>query len=248
MTEARRAGGKFRPAPWKPPTIPQTQEALVQLYLRLNGYLTTGFIVHSIEGDKAQVDALAVRHPHNAEPERVIEPSRFLDPSTSVVDVLICEVKSHPNDFAFNEGLREDVDALTTVLRWVGVFREPELTKAIEGVRPLLTPDCAPEVARSGFVSEGIRVRALLCAPAVAADATAGVWFLPREEILTFVRDCLTGRRAQSGTRYNFSHWGPWFEPLVRYFKDLDTQSEPELDELYQCTGAIPIKDPSPAE
>lgn len=58
----------------------EVQEALLSLYLRLNGYFITSFIVHSSEFGKneAQIDALAVRHPFNAEPQREVDTSPFL--------------------------------------------------------------------------------------------------------------------------------------------------------------------------
>ena len=48
---------------------PHVQEALVHLYLRLNGYFVSGFIVHSSDHgkNKTQIDALAVRHSFNSE-------------------------------------------------------------------------------------------------------------------------------------------------------------------------------------
>lgn len=53
------------------------QENLLNLYLRLNGFFITGFIVHSPElgKNRAEIDALAIRLPYNDEPERVIKPS-----------------------------------------------------------------------------------------------------------------------------------------------------------------------------
>jgi hypothetical protein len=57
------------------------QEALLQLYPRLNGYFTTGFVVQSPDWgrNKAQIDALAVRLPLNREPERLLGSSPFLE-------------------------------------------------------------------------------------------------------------------------------------------------------------------------
>ena len=50
-------------------TKAEAQEAFVTLYLRLNGYFTSGFIVHSsVPGrNTTELDVLAVRLPHNAE-------------------------------------------------------------------------------------------------------------------------------------------------------------------------------------
>jgi hypothetical protein len=55
-------------------TKADAQEAVVALYLRLNGYFTTGFIVQSSTPGRVttELDVLAVRLPHNAEPDRMI--------------------------------------------------------------------------------------------------------------------------------------------------------------------------------
>lgn len=39
------------------------QETLVLLYLRLNGYFGTGFIVHAPQRNKTEMDVLAIRLP-----------------------------------------------------------------------------------------------------------------------------------------------------------------------------------------
>ena len=75
------------------------QEALVSLYLRLNGYFTSGFIVHDDSDDPREsvvtdIDILAVKFPHNREPEREIQPSRYLSISDQKTDFIIGEVKS----------------------------------------------------------------------------------------------------------------------------------------------------------
>src|SRR5947208_601368 len=72
------------------------QESLLHLYLRLNGFFVTGFIVHSpVRGNlRTEIDALAIRMGYHAEPERLIVPSSyFLGPAEGKIDLLICEVK-----------------------------------------------------------------------------------------------------------------------------------------------------------
>ena len=62
-------------------TTIQAQEAVVTLYLRLNSYFTSGFIVHSDAPghNTAELDVLVVRLPHNAEPQRDIAGAPELD-------------------------------------------------------------------------------------------------------------------------------------------------------------------------
>jgi hypothetical protein len=85
----------------------QVQEALVTLYLRLNGYFTTGFIVHSpIHGrNRTEVDILGVRFPLSAEPIRGVGTDEQFGASNEVVDFVIGEVKSRGEQLRFNEAL-----------------------------------------------------------------------------------------------------------------------------------------------
>src|SRR5437867_493484 len=86
------------------------QETLVSLYLRLNGYFVSGFIVHAPgmnkESNRTQVDALGIRLPNNSEPEREVRPSEYLQLPTRQIDILICEVKGDKASLQFNEAIR----------------------------------------------------------------------------------------------------------------------------------------------
>src|SRR5215469_582268 len=103
------------------------QEVVSSLYLRLNGYFTSGFIVHAPGGDRAgnrtQLDALAVRLPYSSEPEREVLPSEYLQIPANMTDIVLCEVKGGREALQFNEALRH-VDAIRSVLRWIGAFEE----------------------------------------------------------------------------------------------------------------------------
>jgi hypothetical protein len=72
------------------------QEGLVLLYLRLNGFFVTGFIGHSPIQNRTltEIDAMAVRMPHNAEPEREVGPHELLDLSSEYTDLVICDVRA----------------------------------------------------------------------------------------------------------------------------------------------------------
>lgn len=62
-------------------TKPEVNEALATLYLRLNGYFTTGLILHSPDWgeNRTELDCVAIRHPNHSQPERGVESSAFLD-------------------------------------------------------------------------------------------------------------------------------------------------------------------------
>src|ERR1700731_3077069 len=108
----------------------EIQETLVSLYLRLNGYFVSGFIVHApgidSAGNRTQVDALAIRLPYNSEPEREVMPSEYLQIPTGTTDIALCEVKGGHEALQFNQGLRGP-DAIRSVLRWIGAFEEKEM-------------------------------------------------------------------------------------------------------------------------
>ncbi|MBL4805719.1 MAG: hypothetical protein JKY31_00330 [Rhodobacteraceae bacterium] len=76
-------------------TKDKVYEALTALYLRLNGYFTTGLVIHSAErGQNAgEIDCLAVRFPSHHQSLRSIKESDFLDVSDKMIDLIICEVK-----------------------------------------------------------------------------------------------------------------------------------------------------------
>ena len=51
------------------------QDTLVSLYLRLNGYFVSGFIVHASSGVGTEIDVLAVRFPQHEEPSGRFSPA-----------------------------------------------------------------------------------------------------------------------------------------------------------------------------
>jgi hypothetical protein len=215
------------------------QEALLQLYLRLNGYFTTGFVVQAPEWgrNKAQVDALAIRHPFSREPERTVDVSPFLGLSGHVPDVLICEVKSKGMPLQFNRGLRT-IDAVTTVLRWVGLFPEENLRPHAGELLKLMQPGCPAKLAASGMTMNGIaRIRPLLCAPERATARSNQPWFLPGSVVFSWITTCFNppNPRESCATQYDFSSWGPWLEPVVRYFKHLPPGNPGTIADLYKA-------------
>jgi hypothetical protein len=205
------------------------QEALVTLYLRLNGYFTSGFIVHSpVPGrNRAEVDTLAVRFPGNAEPERGVGVAEELRPSTTLIDVVLGEVKSRGQQLRFNESFRTFPEAISSVLRWVGVFSEPQIAEVELALRRSLdtqptTLADPPSVEGRG----GVRVRCLLFSPERDSRRDNQPWFLPGPPLLDHIWRCLRppAPRTTCSTTYDFGLWGRDLEPLVRCFKKAPQQ------------------------
>jgi len=226
------------------------REQLAALYLRLNGFFTSGFIVHAPQvelNDKSQlrknrteVDILAVRFPHNGEPERQVEPARFLCVSSEYIDLLICEVKGAKASVQFNDGLWAMPESVCSVLRWIGVFDEHQVSELIEPVSELLKPQeinnhekYREYVVPENLVANGkVRIRPILFAPDRQPSEKGQTKFIHGQELIDYVWACLRPdeARATCVTRYDFGLWG-LYEPLVRLFKD--SEHKPTMGDVY---------------
>lgn len=219
----------------------EVHEALVALYLRLNGYFTTGLVVHAPEWgrNRTEIDCLAVRHPNHMEPERGVGPSPFLSLRDGRVDLLICEVKSDPTKVAYNERLRTEPDVLESVLQWAGILRTQEIPCVAEQLRPILREGLDATQAQNGILAEDVRVRGLLCCPSATEAELPRGWCLRGSEILRYASECFNPpeHRDTCSTRYSFSLWGSWLTPLVKYFKNLEPGATPSLDGLHDRLG-----------
>ncbi len=225
---------------WRKPEI---HEALATLYLRLNGYFTTGLIVHSPDwgANRTETDCLAVREQHHCQPERGIETSEFLATSSGEVDLVICEVKSVPEE-RFNESLRNDPETIRSLLRWAGLFDERQVCSVAERLQPLFDAGVDLATARNGVLEGRCRVRALLSCPPASEQDCQGRWCLVGSEILRFADECFSPaeRRPACSTRYNFRQWGYALAPIVQYFK-LSAGGDPStLEGLYAHLGVRP--------
>src|SRR5438874_1312954 len=148
-------------------TSKELHESLVTLYLRLNGYFTAGFVVHSpLKGRViTEVDVLAVRFPHASEREREVGIAHELRSPIDRTDLLICEVKSTAKGPQFNKALRTDPYAIAAVLRRFGAFSDDRVpVLADELFRRLQPTDLAgrDDFPRVGI--DGVQVRAVLFA------------------------------------------------------------------------------------
>lgn len=223
---------------WKKADI---NEALATLYLRLNGYFTTGLILHSPEWGEArtETDCLAIRHPDHCQPERGVETAEFLAIQKGEVDLIVCEAKSVPEQIAFNEPLRTDPEAVRA--RWAGVFDERQVSSVAERLQPLFSDGVEAARSRSGVVEGRYRIRGLLCCPPASEEDCKGRWCLVGSEICRFVNECFNPsvRRDACSTRYNFQQWGYALAPIVQYFKGSGVRKRrlPTLEGLYEHLG-----------
>ena len=101
------------------------QEQLATLYLRLNGYFTTGYIIHSDKKEIAgEVDIIALRFPLHKQDDTEHNSSEFLELSTNI-DIIIAEAKSFGQPLQFNDCIKRQntLEPLQKLLLWTGVFK-----------------------------------------------------------------------------------------------------------------------------
>ena len=216
------------------------QERLVKLYLRLNGYFSTGFIIHSSErGDiNTEIDLLAVRFPKNSEPEREISQDEILFTSSKYIDFLICEVKSHRKQPRFNESLRNNLDNIEKILRWFGIFSDEEIKNYSSDVHNILQNGNIGTTKPSKVLIEDkkVQIRPLIFKPETHSRRREQPWFINQRNIFNFISDCMRTEleRASCATIYDYTAWGTEFNDIVSFFKRHDYDTESGMSDLYK--------------
>ena len=214
----------------------EAQEALVTLYLRLNGYFTSGFIVHSpIHGkNTTELDVLAVRFPFSAETIRGVDSAEELEIRENSIDFIIGEVKSRGQQLQFNDALRNSRESVSTILEWWGYFTEQECKQLIEPVIKILAPNPGAKTASFVECPRCACVRGLLFSPERNTRRDNQPWFLPGPPMFKFIWKCLRPPepRTECATTYDFGRWGRDLNKIVRYFKDENRNEPGEFSDL----------------
>jgi len=203
------------------------QELLASLYLRLNGYMNSGFIVHAPQNNFTEIDVIGVRFRHNSEPEREVNPSAWLQIPESSIDIVIGEVKGGDAPVQFNSSLRENQEAVASVLRWIGVLDEGQISEtAIElssvlSPRKIESPETFKSITLSSSISDSITIRGLLFAPDRLIPGRNQPRYIHGQEMLDFIWTCFCPemKRKSCDTRYDLNLWSI-YQPIVSYFKD----------------------------
>jgi hypothetical protein len=217
-------------------------EAVTTLYLRLNGFFTSGLVLHSeVKGlAKSDIDCLAVWHPFHDQSEREVDPDPFLELGTRR-ELLLCEIKSSAPALSFNEPLRTDRTALDAVLRWSGLVPPAEIDATVNKLLPQLQDTATLEDARAGIEVGDVRIRALLCCPGCGSDARATRWCVRGPEMLAYINLCLNPSvpRPRCSTQYPLKLWGGFLAPLVEYVKALPSNRAPSFADLRKNITSI---------
>lgn len=222
------------------------QENLVKLYLRLNGYFTTGFIVHSdCHGkNKTEIDVLAVRLPYNSEPEREVGPSVFIPIKEEKTNLLICEVKSIGQQLQFNDALRSHPKTMRSILQWSGLFKENETESLSESIcETMNNQNQNTENIKCIDGPRNTSVIPLLSSPERINRRNNQPFFLHGNEIFSYIWRCMcpAENRICCSTNYDFTAWGREFFPIVNYFKSRIVDKGPgTIKELYKHLNISP--------
>lgn len=221
------------------------QEQLATLYLRLNGYFTTGFIIHSEENKiKGELDILAVRFPLHKQDDTEHNSSEYLE-LADYIDVIIAEVKSRGQQLQFNDCLKQqnNLEQLQKLLLWIGVIENDKIDEIATEINALVKTRANSQLktfrstqaisTRFGM----LKIRPILFSPE-RININNSDKFINWRELNDFIWLCLCPAepRINCGTRYDFTAWGQGFNEIIKVYKDRQkTQNKFEtIDELYE--------------
>ena len=212
-------------------------EDLVALYLRLNGFFTNGFIVHNpAEGNRSEVDVLAVRFPLHREPEREIGDDGLLNLSSDHIEFAFCEVKGGKPKIQCNDALRKSPDGISRLLRRLGMFSDVEVSELVQKVQDAITPK---EVQTPAIITvdapKQTRIRFYFFAPDLTTPSRNQAFFIGGNSVLSFIVSCLVPieKRCECAVNYGSGQWGRHFAPLVHFFKSYPPGTIPSIEQLY---------------
>lgn len=222
------------------------QEKWVKLYLRLNGYFTTGFIVHSLDkGDvETEVDIMGIRFPFNEQLERKVANSAYLHIPDNI-DIIIGEVKMRKTALQFNEPIRihdNREENWRKMLKWIGLFNADEVEMLIPYLVALVqtneksTPDEFLNHTHEGRYGK-ITLRPMLFAPDRPEPRPNQPRYVHGQEMMDFIWQCLNPEelREHCATDYSVDVWGDFMD-IVQLLKTRhkDKVGPCTMDDLYK--------------
>lgn len=236
-------GNKTEPMSQK--ELSRLQEKLVALYLRLNGYFTTGLIIHSDKDSKidGEIDIIGVRFFNHKQEDRIIDCSEHLEiPKETHIDIIIGEVKGGiKGKLQFNESLRINENRRYKLLTWLGFLNDNDISSISEALRIKIAPkqvNNSKKFERIDYKSELgiISIRPIIFAPDRKLPRVNQPKYINGQTIIDYCWKCFRPeqKRDTCETDYTWvNNWGEQFEPLVKYFKMTTKTTPRKIDELY---------------
>jgi len=219
------------------------QELIATLYLRLNGYFTSGFIIHSVDNRiDAELDIVAIRFPRHKQDYTEHNSSDFLEVPKNI-DVVIAEVKSNGKQLQFNDSLKQaTLEPWQKILEWIGLLTDDQVVSTAKELNSLVQPIvnsqrqslCSTKIITTSFGD--LTVRPILFCPERINNNNTDK-FINWTELNDFIWLCLCPfeKRETCGTRYDFTSWGYGLSEIVKAYKNRQkTQNKFQtIDELY---------------
>lgn len=223
------------------------QEKLVALYLRLNGYTTTGLILHSPSAEKVEgeIDLIGIRFSHHSQEDRIIDCDPELQiPKETFIDIVICEVKGgNKPTLKFNESIRLHRDRTAKLLKWIGVFRAEQIDDVVSAFQQVIqTKEVQKPEPFHVLKFENISIRPILFAPDKLNPTKTQPNFIGGQKIIDFCWNCfrpITIRQTCATDYKAINNWGEQFERLVGYFKNNDLANPGKIEDIYKHFNAI---------
>lgn len=216
------------------------QEDLVKLFLRLNGYFTSGLIIHSpIRGrNQTEIDVVAIRFPFHNQEDRIVECSEFLQIPIDTIDIIIGEVKS--SKIIFNEALRENINSIEKLINWIGAFDSEEVSQ----IKEILYEEMKPKINNNSDSFKKIMfrgksgnysIRPIIFSLDISQPKKDQERFINGQIILDFIWDCFRPDilRDSCSTVYSTNNWGYSLQPIVDYFKCREKLSVGNINDFY---------------
>lgn len=219
------------------------QENLAKLYLRLNGYLSSGFLIHTDEKKiDGEVDLIAVRFPFHSQNYTEHNSSPYLE-TPEAVDFIIAEVKSHGQQLKFNQALinQYDIEPWLQILNWIGLIKPENVALVAKQLNKLVQPGENSQLANLKNLEiqtdfGKVSIRPILFSPE-SININNSDKFIHWTEINDFLWMCLCPdlERAECGTRYDFTAWGNELYEIVKAYKDrqISQLKFKDIKELY---------------
>ncbi len=219
-------------------TKSQLQEDIVKLFLRLNGYVVNGLIIHSpVPGkSKTELDVIAVRFPYHNQKDRHVDSSPYLTIPSGSIDVIIGEVKGGNAKSQFNSALRDDKDSLAKLINWLGFVPPEKVSDIVNWLEAELKPKENNKLDDfPAFKIDNYSLRPIVF------NLDAGV---PKDNqkrivygklVLEYIWECFRpeNQRDSCSVTYPLNMWGHDLEPIVAYFKNKNMASAGSITDLY---------------
>ena len=220
------------------------QENLVKLYLRLNGYFTTGFIIHSNDNSiNSEIDNISVRFPKHQQNDTEHNSSTYLEVSKNI-DIIISEVKSKGSKLQFNKPLYEKdcIQNWDKLLSWIGVFNSSQINSISNEMVDLINPKENSKLKDFRTIENIktdfglVNLRAILFSPEKTSNNSSDK-IINWTEINDFIWLCLCPQeqRKNCGTTYDLTAWSIEFENIVKIYKSRQKKQNKleNIEELY---------------